>query len=116
MSYESTCHCGNVKATIEGDVPAEAMSCNCSICRRKCHLLHFVPADGATIAAQDGSLSDYTFNRHAIHHHFCANCGCAPFGKGVDGDGNEMVAVNVRCVMECDLDSLRINQVDGASF
>jgi len=116
MTYTSSCHCGAVSAKIEGDLPGEAMSCNCSICRRKGHLLHFAPASKATIGAGDGKLSDYTFNKHAIHHQFCADCGCAPFGRGADGKGNEMVSVNLRCVPECDLDALKINQVDGASF
>ena len=116
MAFETSCHCGKVKATIEGEMPTEAMSCNCSICRRKGHLLHFVAADRAEVKAEPDAVSDYTFNRHAIHHQFCATCGCNPFGHGADGEGNEMVAVNMRCVMECDLDALKINKVDGASF
>ena len=116
MSYESTCHCGAQKAVVEGHMPTEAMTCNCSICRRKGHMLHFVPADQARIEGDEAGRGDYTFNRHMIHHQFCQTCGCSPFGHGKDGDGNEMVAINMRCVADCDLDSLKINQVDGASF
>lgn len=116
MSYTSKCHCGAISATVEGEIPGEAMSCNCSICRRKGHLLHFVPAGDATIDASAAQLGDYTFNKHAIHHQFCTVCGCNPFGRGTDGDGNEMVAINLRCVSECDIDALKINRVDGASF
>lgn len=116
MTYTSSCHCGALSASIDDDMPTEAMSCNCSMCRRKGHLLHFVPASAAAIDASAGKLSDYTFNKHAIHHHFCATCGCNPFGKGTDRDGNEMVAINMRCVTDCDLDSLQIHRVDGASF
>lgn len=116
MSYTTKCHCGSVSAAIDGELPTEAMVCNCSICRRKGHILHFVGIDSARIDASENSLSDYTFNKHNIHHHFCAECGCSPFGKGSDGQGNEMLAVNLRCVSECDLDALSIQKVDGASL
>lgn len=116
MSYASTCHCGAIGATISGDLPAEAMTCNCSICRRKGTVLHFVPAGEATLEAPADKLGDYTFNKNAIHHHFCMVCGCTPFATGTDPQGNEMVAVNLRCVPECDLDQLKLTAVDGASF
>lgn len=116
MAFTTSCHCGAVSALITGDLPGEGMVCNCSICRRKGHVLHFISADAATIAADEGALADYTFNRHMIHHHFCASCGCSPFGVGSDGKGNEMVAINLRCVAECDLDALSLTAVDGASL
>ena len=116
MSYASTCHCGAIGATIEGEMPTKAISCNCSMCRRKGSLLHFVPATEAKIDASAGKLGDYRFNKRAIHHHFCADCGCSPFATGTGSGGSGMVAVNLRCVAECDLEKLEITQVDGASF
>ena len=116
MSFTSTCHCGAISATIDADIPTAGMVCNCSICRRKGHILHFVPASQATIRAPADKVSDYVFNKKMIHHQFCTSCGCSPFGHGADGDGNEMLAINLRCVPECDLESLQINAVDGASL
>lgn len=116
MTYKASSHCGSVSATIEGGLPDEVLSCNCSICRRKGHLLHFVPTADATIEAAEGKLADYTFARNVVHHHFCAGCGCSPFGRGADGNGNPMVSINLRCVPECDLDALHLNHIDGASF
>ncbi|USA40290.1 GFA family protein [Pelagerythrobacter marinus] len=116
MSYTSTCHCGTIGATIAGDLPAEAMTCNCSICRRKGTVLHFVPADAASLHAPADKLRDYRFGKNAIHHHFCMDCGCTPFATGTDPQGNAMVAVNLRCVEDCDLDRLKLTAVDGASF
>ena len=115
MAYTSSCHCGTIRATVEGDMPADGMTCNCSICRRKGHILHFVPKETATINAPAEMLGDYTFNKHIIHHHFCKVCGCSPFGLGSDVKGNEMVAINLRCVPECDIEALKLNQYDGAS-
>ena len=116
MSYTASCHCGAIGATVDEDLPAGGMSCNCSMCRRKGTVLHFVPAEAATIDAPADKLGDYTFNKHAIHHHFCATCGCTPFARGSGPDGREMVAINLRCVPKCDLAALEINRVDGASF
>jgi hypothetical protein len=115
MAYSGSCHCGAVAFTVEGDLPAGAMSCNCSHCRRKGFLLTFVPAGQFTLDSGEDSLVTYTFNKHKIRHRFCATCGAQPFGEGEQG-GQEMRAVNLRCVPDVDLDALSIQKVDGASF
>ena len=51
MSYSGSCHCGAVTFEVAGDPPTEALSCNCSHCRRKGFLLSFQPADALTITA-----------------------------------------------------------------
>ena len=109
-----SCLCGTVQ--FEAGPFDAMMHCNCSMCRRKGSLLHFVPATEAKIDASAGKLGDYRFNKRAIHHHFCADCGCSPFATGTGPGGSGMVAVNMRCVAECDLEKLEITQVDGASF
>ncbi|MNO10174.1 hypothetical protein D3C81_2338590 [compost metagenome] len=48
-----------------------------------------------------------------ISHHFCANCGCAPFGFGVGAKGEETAAVNVRCIENLDLNALTRIPYDG---
>lgn len=116
MSYEGSCHCGAVAFRVDGDVPTEAMSCNCSHCRRKGFLLSFVPVDTFSLVKGDEALTDYLFNKHAIAHRFCATCGCQSFGVGKGPDGTEMAAINLRCVPSIDLDSLTVQKVDGASF
>ena len=115
MSYTTSCHCGAVSAEIDGDLPEKAITCNCSICRRKGHVLHFVPASAMQASVAEGALGDYTFNNHAIHHKFCRTCGCSPFGTGTGPDGREMASVNLRCVPECDLSAIDITEYDGAS-
>lgn len=66
MAYSGTCHCGAVAFTVEGEVPASALSCNCSHCRRKGLLLSFVPAARFTLDRGEGSLATYLFNKHQI--------------------------------------------------
>ena len=74
MKYEGSCHCGNVAFEVEGEFDS-AMDCNCSMCRRRGGLLAFVPAENLRLTTPKEKVSTYTFNRHVIQHHFCANCG-----------------------------------------
>lgn len=114
MSYRASCHCGAVTVDVDADAPTEAISCNCSHCRRKGFLLTFVPREKVTVSGEE-SLSEYRFNKHAIAHRFCRVCGVQPFAEGAGPQG-PTVMINLRCVPEADLDSLEIKHVDGASL
>jgi len=116
MAYEGSCHCGTVTFRVDADLPGEAMSCNCSHCRRKGFLLTFVPAAAFTLTGGENALQSYQFYKHRITHRFCETCGVQPFADGKGPDGSEMRAVNLRAVPEADLDALKIQKVDGASF
>ncbi len=115
MRYTGSCHCGNIAFEIEGALD-QAIECNCSHCSRKGYLLWFVPREQFRITGGEQSLATYTFNKHVIQHHFCATCGCAPFGFGKDRSGNAMAAVNARCLEGVDLALLKRVAVDGRSF
>ncbi|TFW31133.1 GFA family protein [Massilia horti] len=115
MQYKGSCHCGQIAFEVEGSL-GEALECNCSHCSRKGYLLWFVPATQFTLNTPEAPLSTYTFNRHVIKHRFCPTCGCAPFANGTDRSGAETVAVNVRCLEDLDLSSLKRVPVDGRSF
>ena len=91
------------------------MECNCSICRRKGHLLAFAPPDRFTLETPREALTVYTWNQHVIRHQFCKTCGCAPFGEGETPDG-PMLAINLRCAEDLDLSRVKINPFDGASL
>jgi hypothetical protein len=54
-----------------------------------------------------------TFKTHGIKHHFCPQCGCAPFGVGADKSGAAMAAVNVRCLEGVDLATVKRRPFDG---
>lgn len=116
MAYVSSCHCGAVSATVEEDLPAEGMICNCSICRRKGNIHHFTTPDRVSLVKPEGGVGEYMFNKHAIRHQFCTNCGCAPFAEGEAPDGRKMVEINLRCVPDCAIDQLTITEFDGASY
>jgi hypothetical protein len=113
MSYQGSCHCGAVTIDVDSDRPTEAISCNCSHCRRKGLLLTFVPRDKVTVGGE-GSLGEYRFNKRVIAHRFCTTCGVQPFAEG-PGPNGPGAMINLRCVPDLDLDALKIIPFDGAS-
>jgi len=113
MSHKGSCHCGNVRYEVQGEFDA-AMECNCSICSRKGYLLWFVPRTAVTLSTPLEALSTYTFNKHVIRHYFCPQCGCAPFGMAMN-NGTEMAAINVRCLEDVDVATVKRNPYDGRS-
>lgn len=116
MVHAGSCHCGKIAFDVEADI-TDVLECNCSMCRRRGSLLAFVPRDALTLNTPESDVHTYTFNKHAIQHHFCATCGIAPYGEGVDPrSGVKTAAINVRCLPDVDLDALNTKKVDGASF
>ena len=115
MSHQGSCHCGRIAFTVDGE-PDAGMECNCSICTRRGHVLWFVPRSALHLVTPEEDLATYTFNRHAIKHHFCPVCGSATFGIGSMPDGSAMAAINLRCLTDIDLASIPRTFVDGKSF
>lgn len=115
QKYTGGCHCGRVRFEVDMEVTG-AISCNCSICSKRGWLLTFVPAPVFSLITGEDELTDYQFNKKVIHHLFCSTCGTASFGKGSDGQGNEMIAVNLRCVDDLDLSTVPITAYDGKNI
>lgn len=114
MRYQGSCHCGEVTFEAEGEL-TQVVECNCSYCSRKGTLLWFIPCADMTLRSGGNSLSLYKFNQHRIDHRFCSHCGCQPFAFGADAAGNEMAAINVRCLEDVDLAALPRHAYDGRS-
>ena len=64
MRYTGSCHCGQVRFQVEGDIDM-AVACNCSICSRKGSLLWFVPRERLELLTPEDAAGTYTFNKHA---------------------------------------------------
>jgi hypothetical protein len=111
--HRGSCHCGNVRYQVSLDLEQPVVSCNCSMCGRSGTLLSFAPAAKFELVSGEDSLKDYLFNRHSIHHLFCTNCGIKSFARGQMPDGSPMVAVNVRCLEDVDLEKLTIHPFNG---
>ncbi|MCL7714318.1 GFA family protein [Stenotrophomonas mori] len=117
MHYEGSCHCGRIAFTFASEGPVTmAVSCNCSLCRRRGALLWFGPRSGFELQGEQDALASYRFNSGHIEHRHCRHCGVAPFSEALDpATGEPAVAVNLRCVPALDLDTLAITAYDGAS-
>ncbi len=113
MAFTGSCHCGRVAYRVDEDMPAEAMECNCSICRRRGPLHHFTTPDRFTLETPREEVAGYEWNKRIIRFHFCRTCGCAPFAEGT-GPNGPIVEINLRCVPDLDLATLKITRFDGA--
>jgi len=114
-TYTGGCHCGKVRYEASLDLD-QTMACNCSRCSKLGWILTFTPAEKFTLLSGENELTDYLFNKHAIHHLFCSTCGIESFARGKKPDGTEMAAVNVRCLDGVDIGALKPTPVDGRSF
>ena len=97
------------------DAPEKAIECNCSHCRIKGMLLAFFPVDRFHLDQGEDALQSYRFNTHKIEHQFCRTCGTQPMALGALPDGTLSRGINLRCVPEADLDTLKRIPHDGAS-
>ncbi len=113
--YEGSCHCGRIAFEVEGEI-SEVIDCNCSLCRRRGALLAAFPRSALTLRTPESDLGTYRFNRKAIDHRFCPDCGVSPFSEGKGQDGTAMTMVNVRCLPAVDLSALKVTAFDGASY
>lgn len=112
-TYTGGCHCKKVRYEVDIKDLKEVISCNCSMCSKRGWLLTFVPTSDFRLISGNDELTEYQFNKKLIHHLFCTTCGVASFGTGSDGKGNEMVAINVRCLDDVDTNSLKVNHYYG---
>jgi len=115
MQYKGSCHCGQVAFEAEGEI-AGGLSCNCSMCARRASVLWFVPRDKFVLTTPESAAASYTFNKHAIEHHFCANCGIHVWGEANDPQGNRIAAVNLRTVEGIDLSKIPVQEFDGRAL
>jgi len=109
------CHCGKVRYEVTADLD-RVVECNCSICAKTGSLLAFVPAGRFRLLAGSDALTDYQFGKKIIHHLFCPTCGIRSFARGKGPDGQEMVAINVRCLDGVDPATLTVTPFDGRSL
>ena len=70
-------------------------------------------AEGFRAARREDNLKEYLFNKHAIRHQLCVDCGVEVFARGRKPDGSEVVALNVSCIDGIELSKLTMTPVDG---
>ena len=108
------CHCGLVRFECTTDL-AMVTACNCSICTKRGLHFTFIPPERFVLRAGEDNLKEYLFNKHAIHHQSCADCGVEVFARGSKPDGTAVIALNVSCLDGIELAKLTMTPVDGRS-
>jgi hypothetical protein len=86
------------------------------MCSRKGSLLWFVPRQQLRLLTSDEDVGTYTFNKHVIKHRFCQTCGIHTYGEGLDPKGDQIAAINIRCLEEIDLGSVPVQHFDGRAL
>jgi hypothetical protein len=108
------CHCGRVRFEIEAPAAIEAKDCNCSICSKTGFLHLFVARDDFRLLQGENELTTYTFNTGVAQHYFCRHCGIKSFY--VPRSHPDGISVNVRCLDEETIESLRVEPFDGRNW
>ena len=114
-TYTGGCHCGQVRFECTSDL-AVVTACNCSICTKKGLHFTFLDPKSFQLRAGDENLKEYLFNKHAIHHQLCVDCGVDVFARGKKPDGSDVVALNVSCIDGIELSKLKMTPMDGRSM
>lgn len=114
QTYTGGCQCGAVRYEVSLEL-GEVIACNCSRCGRLGSLLAFAPAENFKLVSGEGATTEFQFNKHVIHHLFCATCGIQSFARGTQ-KGVEMVAVNARCLDGVEPETLKVKRVNGRAF
>jgi hypothetical protein len=108
------CHCGRVRFEIEAPAAIEAKDCNCSICSKTGFLHLFVARDDFRLLQGENELTTYTFNTGVAQHYFCRHCGIKSFY--VPRSHPDGISVNVRCLDEETIESLKVEPFDGRNW
>jgi len=113
MSFTGSCHCGALRYECDG-TPEEAMTCNCSICRRKGAVLYFADPERVRFTMSvEPTL--YRFNTDVVAHAFCPVCGIATHARPEVPGQPPKVALNLRA-SDLDLATIRTWEFDGAAL
>jgi hypothetical protein len=112
-TFEGGCHCGRVRFRVRDDL-LRVTECNCSVCAKKGFLHLIVPRDRFELLSGEAELVTYTFHTGIAKHLFCRTCGIHSFY--VPRSDPDKIDVNVRCLEDVDLASIRVSSFDGRNW
>jgi hypothetical protein len=78
MTFEGTCHCGAIRATLVASKPAaelQVRACQCGFCTRHGAMTVSDPAGRATFEIDRSALTKYQFETRTGTTLLCARCG-----------------------------------------
>ena len=110
-TYQGSCHCGAVRFDVTADID-HVRICDCSICRRRGGMLFRVAEDQLTLHTPLEEMALYQFHTRTAKDYFCKTCGVLPFRR--PRTAPDQWSINVRCLPDIDLDTIRIERVHGS--
>ena len=110
ITHRGGCHCGRVRFDVDAPARIDALEGNCSICHMTGYLHLIVPKARFRLVSGAEALTEYTFNTGAARHRFCRICGVKGFY--IPRSNPDGVDVNVRCIDEGTIESVRITPFD----
>lgn len=108
---KGSCLCGALHWTLDG-VPDGATACNCTACRRYGVLWAYdYENEGIKVFGPSKAFVRGT----ALEFHFCPECGCMAFWRGLrlDERGRRRIAVNLRLAEPEAVAAIPIDHFDG---
>jgi hypothetical protein len=112
---EGSCHCGAVRWQFDG-VPDTTTACSCTVCRRY-GVLWAYDYEGERITIS-GNTCAYIWGDREIGFHFCPDCGCVAYWRGIEqrADGRRRIAVNLRLAEPEAVAKIPVKHFDGLNW
>lgn len=108
-----TCHCGAISVTLPSP-PEEAISCNCSICRRLGAVWAYYEFGTVRITGHPEHTQDYIQGDKTLKMIRCSTCGCVTHWEPLDPESGARHGVNLRNFEPGLLESVHTRDFDGA--
>lgn len=105
-SIELSCHCGNIRLTIE-QLPDSLRDCDCPMCNRLGALWGDFSADDVSIETEEPTES-YRWSELDSQLHHCKRCGCTTHYFSANSDGGLDIGVNFRMLDRQELEKIKV--------
>jgi hypothetical protein len=121
--YQGSCHCGQVRFSVDIEDLDHVRVCDCSICTKRGALNFRVPKEKLKLLTPWDELSLYQWGSGTAKDYFCPTCGILPFRRPSDPTPEERKAgveafdgwaINVRCLAGVDFMILPIRHIPGS--
>ncbi|KZW00856.1 hypothetical protein EXIGLDRAFT_666913 [Exidia glandulosa HHB12029] len=113
-TYKGGCHCGRIKFSIVAPPPDEIVltACNCSFCSARGMRMIYMKQDRLTVTKGSfDDMTEYRYNTRTGQHWFCPICGIA-----VGGYYQGTYTINMRCMDDVDVESMKLFWIDGKNL
>lgn len=109
----TTCHCGAITIEVPS-LPAQATSCNCSICRRLGTIWAYYDYHAVKISGHPEHTHEYVQGDKTLRTVRCATCGCVTHWESLEDKPGARRGVNLRNLDPRELEKIKIRHLDGA--